>query len=55
MSFINSIIKVFVGNKSEKDVKALQANVTKIKAFEITLAALSNCPVTTASSTSVLA
>jgi preprotein translocase subunit SecA len=24
MSFINSIIKAFVGDKSEKDVKALQ-------------------------------
>ncbi len=42
MSFINSIIKVFVGNKSEKDVKALQANINKIKAFESTLAALSH-------------
>ncbi|MES2543803.1 MAG: preprotein translocase subunit SecA [Bacteroidota bacterium] len=42
MSFINSILKVFVGDKSEKDVKALQGNVTKIKSFESALAALSH-------------
>src|SRR6218665_1338919 len=42
MSFINSILKVFVGDKSEKDVKALQGNITKIKALESTLAALSH-------------
>jgi len=42
MSFINSILKVFIGNKSEKDVKALQGNVDKIKAFETTLASLSH-------------
>ena len=42
MSFINSIIKVFVGDKSQKDVKALQGNITKIKALEGVLAALSH-------------
>jgi preprotein translocase subunit SecA len=42
MSIINSILKVFVGDKSEKDVKALQGNVTKIKAFESALASLSH-------------
>jgi len=42
MSFINSLLKVFVGDKSEKDVKALQGNITKIKALESTLAALSH-------------
>lgn len=42
MSFINSILKVFVGDKSEKDVKALQGNITKIKAFESVLAGLSH-------------
>jgi len=42
MSFINSILKVFVGDKSEKDVKALQGNITKIKALEPALAALSH-------------
>ena len=34
MSFINSILKVFVGDKSQQDVKALQGNVNKIKSFE---------------------
>jgi preprotein translocase subunit SecA len=33
MSFINSIIKAFVGDKS-KDVKALQPYLNKIKTFE---------------------
>src|SRR5215204_5503551 len=42
MSFINSILKVFVGDKSQKDVKALQGNITKIKGFESALAALSH-------------
>ena len=42
MSFINSIIKAFVGNKSEKDVKALQPYLTKIKTFESSLTELSN-------------
>ena len=42
MSFINSILKVFVGDKSQNDVKALQGNITKIKAFETALAALSH-------------
>jgi len=42
MSFINSILKVFVGDKSQKDIKPLQANVAKIKAFEEQLSALSN-------------
>jgi len=42
MSFINNIIKAFVGDKSEKDVKALQPYLAKIKTFESTLAVLSN-------------
>jgi preprotein translocase subunit SecA len=42
MSFINSILNAFVGNKSEKDVKALQSNVTKVKSFESSLQALSH-------------
>ncbi len=42
MSFINSILKVFIGDKSEKDVKALQGNVNKIKALESKLAHLSH-------------
>ena len=42
MSFINSILKVFVGDKSQKDVKAIQPLITKIKSFETALAGLSN-------------
>ena len=42
MSFINSIIKVFVGDKSQKDVKALQPYLNKIKTFETPLMALSH-------------
>lgn len=42
MSFINSILKAFVGDKSQKDVKAIQPIITKIKSFESALAALSN-------------
>ncbi|MBP6620578.1 MAG: preprotein translocase subunit SecA, partial [Leadbetterella sp.] len=42
MSFINSILKAFVGDKSQKDVKALQPYLAKIKTFESSLAALSN-------------
>jgi preprotein translocase subunit SecA len=42
MSFINSIIKAFVGDKSQKDVKATQPYITKIKALEPILAALSH-------------
>ena len=42
MSFINSIIKVFVGDKSQKDVKALQPYLNKIKTFEAPLMSLTN-------------
>ena len=42
MSFINSIIKVFVGDKSQKDVKALQPYLNKIKTFENPLMSLTN-------------
>ena len=42
MSFINSIIKVFVGDKSQKDVKATQPYINKIKALEPSIAALSH-------------
>ncbi|WP_309613520.1 preprotein translocase subunit SecA [Flavobacterium sp.] len=42
MSFINSIIKAFVGDKSQKDVKATQPYITKIKALEPVLASLSH-------------
>ncbi|WP_284652368.1 preprotein translocase subunit SecA [Flavobacterium terrisoli] len=42
MSFINSIIKAFIGDKSQKDVKATQPYINKIKALEPVLAALSH-------------
>ena len=42
MSFINSILKAFVGDKSEKDVKALQPYLKKIKSFESHLITLSH-------------
>ncbi len=42
MSFINSIIKVFVGDKSQKDVKATQPYIAKIKTLEPLISALSN-------------
>ncbi|CAI8188336.1 MAG: preprotein translocase subunit SecA [Flavobacteriaceae bacterium] len=40
MSFINNVLKVFVGDKAKKDVKALQPLVDKILAFEKSLATL---------------
>ncbi|WP_396194378.1 preprotein translocase subunit SecA [Flavobacterium sp.] len=42
MSFINSIIKAFIGDKSQKDVKATQPYINKIKALEPVLASLSH-------------
>lgn len=42
MSFVDSILKIFVGDKSEKDVKAIQPIITKIKSFENVLQSLSN-------------
>jgi len=42
MSFLNSVLKVFVGDKSKQDVKALTPLVNKIKTFESELEALTN-------------
>ncbi|MEM8928972.1 MAG: preprotein translocase subunit SecA [Bacteroidota bacterium] len=42
MSIINSVLKVFVGDKSEKDVKALQPLVKTITSFETELEGLSH-------------
>ena len=42
MSFLNSILKVFVGDKSKQDVKALSPIVGQVKAFESALGALSH-------------
>ena len=42
MSLLNSVLKVFVGDKSKQDVKAIMPIVHKIKTFEAATAALSN-------------
>lgn len=42
MNFLNSIIKAFVGDKSQKDVKSLQPLVDQIKSFESELEKLSH-------------
>ncbi|MEY2701836.1 MAG: Preprotein translocase SecA subunit, partial [Bacteroidota bacterium] len=42
MSIVNSILKIFVGDKSASDIKAIQPLVTKIKSFEGTLQQLSH-------------
>ena len=42
MSFLNSVLKVFVGDKSKQDVKAITPIVNKIKTFETALEALSH-------------
>ncbi|GGK17617.1 protein translocase subunit SecA [Yeosuana aromativorans] len=42
MSFLNSVLKVFVGDKSKQDVKAIMPIVNQIKTFEKALEALSH-------------
>ncbi len=42
MSILNSVIKLFVGDKQQKDLKILQPIVQKVQAFESSLAGLSN-------------
>jgi preprotein translocase subunit SecA len=42
MSFINNILKILVGDKSKKDVGAIQPILKKIKQFESELSALSH-------------
>ncbi|TCI91039.1 preprotein translocase subunit SecA [Tenacibaculum sp. M341] len=42
MSILNSIIKLFVGDKQQKDLKLLQPIVEKVKTFEPQLASLSH-------------
>ncbi|ELY2018592.1 preprotein translocase subunit SecA, partial [Flavobacterium psychrophilum] len=42
MSFINNILKVFVGDKSQKDVKAIQPIIAKIRTLENSLSNLSH-------------
>ena len=42
MSLLNSVLKVFVGDKSKQDVKAILPIIDKIKEFEPAIAQLSN-------------
>ncbi|MFP2995964.1 preprotein translocase subunit SecA [Spongiivirga sp. MCCC 1A20706] len=42
MSFVNNLLKVFVGDKSKKDIKEIQPLVDKIKALEPAIESLSN-------------
>lgn len=42
MSILNSMIKLFVGDKQQKDLKILQPIVEKVKSFEAAIASLSN-------------
>ena len=42
MSFLNSVLKVFVGDKSKQDVKAITPIVNKIKTFESAIGSLSH-------------
>ncbi|KFB00725.1 preprotein translocase subunit SecA [Mangrovimonas yunxiaonensis] len=42
MSFLDSVLKLFVGDKSKQDVKAIMPIVTKIKSFESALEGLSH-------------
>lgn len=42
MSFLNSVLKVFVGDKSKQDVKSITPIVSKIKAFEAAIEGLSH-------------
>ncbi|NJX15016.1 preprotein translocase subunit SecA [Tamlana crocina] len=42
MNFLNSVLKMFVGDKSKQDVKAITPIVDKIKSFEAALEALSH-------------
>ncbi|MGF1556424.1 preprotein translocase subunit SecA [Paucihalobacter sp.] len=42
MNILNSVLKVFVGDKSKQDVKAIMPIVNKIKTFEAAIEALSH-------------
>ncbi|ALJ04614.1 preprotein translocase subunit SecA [Pseudalgibacter alginicilyticus] len=42
MNFLNSVLKVFVGDKAKQDIKAITPLVDKIKTFEAALEALSH-------------
>ena len=42
MSILNSVIKLFVGDKQQKDLKSLQPVVDNVRAFEAAIAKLSH-------------
>ena len=42
MTFLDSVLKVFVGDKSKQDVKAIMPLVNKVKTFEAALEVLSH-------------
>ncbi len=42
MSILNSVIKLFVGDKQQKDLKILQPVVEKVKSYESAMTSLSN-------------
>ena len=42
MSLVNSLLKIFVGDKAKQDISKIQPIVKKIKAFEPTLENVSN-------------
>jgi len=42
MSILNSVLKVFVGDKSKQDVKVIMPIVEKVKSFEKELEAFSH-------------
>ena len=42
MSILNSIIKAFVGDKQQKDLKSLQPIVENVRAFESSLGTISS-------------
>ena len=42
MSILNSVIKIFVGDKQQKDLKILRPIVEKVSAFETSLSSISN-------------
>ena len=42
MSFLDSVLKMFVGDKSKQDVKSIMPLVEKVKSFESSLSGLSH-------------
>lgn len=42
MSLLNSVLKIFVGDKQQKDLKILQPIVTNTRAFETAIGSLTN-------------